>query len=164
MKPSPRLLRLLGLGLLIGLVALLAVTAPAWAHSDKDRHSTVPKPADLQIDKDGPSSAKKGDTIAYTIKVKNGGPGDAQNVVVRDHLPPQVSYVSATSPCYKDGNNFVRCNLGTLKNGAGKTLKITVKIDKKANASQIVNWAEVSSSTPDKKFSNNKDEVKTKLR
>jgi uncharacterized repeat protein (TIGR01451 family) len=38
-----------------------------------------------------------GDTVEFTIIVSNAGPNDANNVVVRDLLPPELTYISHTA-------------------------------------------------------------------
>lgn len=159
-----RLARPAALFFLIAAILLLGLTGAAWAtptQAPSNDHSTVPKPADLKLTKRGPDDASPGDTLTYTITVKNQGPGTAQGVVVTDKLSPHVDFVSASSSCQQSANHFVTCNLGTLTNGASVTLTLRVRIRTGIHARQIQNWARVTASTPDKNFGNNKDEVRT---
>ncbi|MDP2773581.1 MAG: DUF11 domain-containing protein, partial [Nocardioides sp.] len=71
------------------------------------------------------SQAAPGDTVTYTLTVKNTGPGDAADVIVTDNLPSGTTFVSATSPCTNAGGT-ITCSLGTL--GAGDITIITIKV------------------------------------
>ena len=66
--------------------------------------------------------------MTYTLKVKNTGPGDAENVVVTDALPSGMTFLSASAPCTQSGGT-VTCELGTLGSGDTETLTIKVKVD-----------------------------------
>ena len=72
------------------------------------------------------SQAAPGDTVTYTLTVKNTGPGAAENVVVTDNLPAGTEFVSATSPC--TNGPTVSCSLGTLAAGSTTILTLKVKV------------------------------------
>ena len=74
------------------------------------------------------SSVKSGDTVIYTIKVKNNGPDAATGVEAADQLPASVTYAShnADQGAYISGTGI--WTIGTLANGATTTLTITVTI------------------------------------
>jgi len=64
------------------------------------------------------------DIITYTISFDNTNnpTKDVHNVVVTDHLPPEVEYQSATGPeTYHSGTHTVTWNVGTLAGGATTT-------------------------------------------
>ncbi len=85
--------------------------------------------ADLEVTKTANvSSAKSGDTVIYTVKVKNNGPDTATGVEVSDHLPTGVTYAShnAGQGIYTSGTGL--WTVGTLANGATATLTISVTI------------------------------------
>ena len=57
----------------------------------------TPLQADLALSKSvNDATPNVGDTITYTVTLKNNGPDNATNVQVRDLLPDGVSFVSAT--------------------------------------------------------------------
>ena len=67
--------------------------------SNVKKHVTPPEPGhvDLSVTKvAGVPSATIGDTITWTITVKNAGPDTATNVVVTDSLPDGVEFVSGS--------------------------------------------------------------------
>lgn len=85
--------------------------------------------ADLEVTKTANlSSAKSGDTVIYTVKIKNNGPDTATGVEVSDHLPAGVTYAShnAGQGVYTSGTGL--WTVGTLANGATATLTISVTI------------------------------------
>jgi uncharacterized repeat protein (TIGR01451 family) len=86
--------------------------------------------ADLEVTKTANlSSAKSGDTVIYTVKVKNNGPDSATGVEVTDHLPTGVTYAShnADQGAYTSGTGL--WTVGTLANGATATLTITITVN-----------------------------------
>jgi len=92
--------------------------------SDSDMATvTIYVPPSLSISKsDSPDPIQPGETLTYTITVKNTGGSHAENVVVREQYDPNFIYVSA-SPSPDSGNN--RWNIGTLAPGESKTIIIT---------------------------------------
>ena len=96
-------------------------------HSD-DGQVTCEK-TDVAITKTAdPIVVSYGDTVTYTLKAKNNGPGKAENVTVTDPLPAGVSFVSADAPCV-NLSGTVTCELGTLDPGQEVTLEVRVKVD-----------------------------------
>ncbi|MBI1765575.1 MAG: DUF11 domain-containing protein [Acidobacteria bacterium] len=130
--------------------------------------------ANLAITKTGPASVNAGANITYTLTVTNNGVSDAQNVVVKDTLPPNVSFVSASSTnnqftCTPDNGNagVVNCTAATLiandpniipprsgSNTATITLvgKVAASV---ANGTVLANNATVSATTSDPVLANN---------
>ena len=51
-------------------------------------------PTDLMIEKSATPDVYAGEEVLYTITVTNNGPGDAQNVVVTDTMPPHVEFLA----------------------------------------------------------------------
>ncbi len=86
----------------------------------------------LKIDKRGPSTAKSGAVITYTIKVTNTGTITAQNVVMRDKIPTSMSLAKRTA-----GVQLVRgvvvVRIGTLAPGASKTVRVRFRVDRRAS-------------------------------
>ena len=98
---------------------------------DDDSTSTpvVPTTSNLVITKDvDKASPRVGDTVTYTLTVKNEGSAAANDVVVTDQLPDGVTFVSATAPC-AEAAGTVTCALGSLAAGATRTVTITATVD-----------------------------------
>ncbi|MBK7601380.1 MAG: DUF11 domain-containing protein [Acidobacteria bacterium] len=130
--------------------------------------------ANLSIGKTGPASWVAGTNITYTLTVTNNGVSDAQNVVVKDTLPANVSFVSASSTnnqftCTPDNGNagVVNCLAATLiandpniipprsgSNTATITLvgKVAANV---ANGTVLANNATVTATTSDPVLANN---------
>ncbi|WP_407391978.1 Cna B-type domain-containing protein, partial [Methanobrevibacter sp.] len=93
------------------------------------------------------------DRVVWTIIVKNNGPDTAENAVVSDKLPKGLVYVSDDSKgAYNHESGIWK--VGNLAKGQSKTLKI-VSIVRTTNAT-IINFANVTSDTPDPNETNNK--------
>ncbi len=96
--------------------------------------STIENPvveanADVQIVKTVDNAdPQAGDTITYTLTVKNNGPGVAKGVVATDQLPSGVTFVSADAPC-TELNGKVTCPAGDLASGEEASFKIKVKVN-----------------------------------
>ena len=99
------------------------------APDDSDDGQVTCEKTDVAITKTAdPIVVSYGDTVTYTLKARNNGPGKAENVTVTDPLPAGVSFVSADAPCgFAAGT--VTCQLGTLNPGQEVTLEVRVKVD-----------------------------------
>ncbi len=98
-------------------------------NTDDDPTTIEESVADVEITKTAnPTTVSYGDTVTYTLKAKNNGPGKANNVTITDPLPSGVSFVSADAPCL-NASGTVTCQLGTLQPGDEVTLQVTVKVD-----------------------------------
>ncbi|HEX8311245.1 MAG TPA: DUF11 domain-containing protein [Chthoniobacteraceae bacterium] len=107
--------------------------------------------ADIVVTKSGPAAAIVGNTFAYTISYQNNGPTGAQNVVLRDTLPAQVTFVSATGGGVHSAG-VVSWTLPTVANGATGSFTVTVR---GASAGSAVNVASSTSDTYDPNTANN---------
>ncbi len=106
--------------------------------------------ADLVVAKTA-GGAVAGGQATWTVTVRNDGPTAAQDVVLRDLLPPGTDYRSAqpsAGSCTGSGREVV-CALGTM--AVGGSVQITVVADVAAHIAgqQLRNVATVSSATPD---------------
>uniref|UniRef100_UPI00386EB501 hypothetical protein n=1 Tax=Methanobrevibacter sp. TaxID=66852 RepID=UPI00386EB501 len=93
------------------------------------------------------------DRVIWTLIVKNNGPDTAENAVVSDKLPAGIVYVSDDSKgAYNHKTGIWK--LGDLPVGQFRILNIvtTVKVTNRT----IINFANVSSDTPDPNMTNNK--------
>ncbi|MBN2147374.1 MAG: DUF11 domain-containing protein, partial [Anaerolineales bacterium] len=85
----------------------------------------------------------------YELVATNGGPSDAQNVVVSDTLPADLIFGGGSPEC-SEAAGVVTCNAGTLAAGASADFLIAFNIDPSVvDGTPITNTASVSSSTPD---------------
>ncbi len=90
-----------------------------------------------------------GEDFSYAIEVTNNGPSVARSVVVRDFLPPYVSYVTDTAAC---GPALVGagCGLGDLAPGQSVRLEVVVRLAANATCrTTLTNRVRVSSPTAD---------------
>ena len=102
--------------------------------------------ADLVLTKwDLADPVSAGTNLTYRVSVENKGPSDAEDVVVTDRLPEQVTLVSANG-CTENPSGSLDCPLGTIDADSLRLLSITVSVDPSATG-QVTNWASVSSST-----------------
>lgn len=116
--------------------------------------STVTTPinasADLSVTKVAPpTSVLAGQTLIYTIVVKNSGPSDAQNVALNDNIPSSLTNVQYSVDGGLTYNNWVSpYAIGTIPNGTSKTIYIKGTVTSSAT-NPIVNTVTISSTTPD---------------
>jgi len=93
---------------------------------------------DLSITKTIPvKTANPNEIITYTLTVKNTGDADAENVVVKDTLPKDLSFAS-----YQGRSHTWK--LGTLKPGATVSIQYDVRVESDAKRGTYVNVAVVS--------------------
>lgn len=73
----------------------------------------------------GPTQATAGSSGTYSITITNSGPLSATDLVLTDTLPPNATFVSATSGC-TDSGTTVTCDISSL--AANATLTITINV------------------------------------
>jgi uncharacterized repeat protein (TIGR01451 family) len=120
---------------------------------------TVKAPdVDLSVTKAADRPAVKvGETINYTMVVKNNGPDADTNVTMVDNLPKGVQFVSV-SPQSCSGNDLqVSCAFGDMAAGASQT--VTVTIHAPSTAGTITNKVEVTGDAKEKNMANNHAEA-----
>ncbi len=102
---------------------------------------------------DSPDPLLVDSNITYTITLSNKVAVAAKNVVVTDNLPPNVTFVSATSTVGTcTGSGPVICTIPTLNQGATATITIVAK----ANAAgTLTNTASVVSDMPERNPADN---------
>ena len=129
--------------------------------NNEDDHPVDVQPnADLAITKsDHPDPVVPGETLVYTLVYTNYGPSGAENVVVADTLPPEVTFVAA-DPTQSSGPNPLTWNLGTLAAGDSGRIVITVTVGASAT-DPFTNTVVITSTTPDDNPDNNQDEEPT---
>ncbi|HUP00815.1 MAG TPA: invasin domain 3-containing protein, partial [Gemmatimonadota bacterium] len=81
----------------------------------------------VEVSDDEPS---EGETVVYTVTVRNDGPDDAAGVAVSDNLPPdRLTFVSAEASQGTYSSASGVWNVGALARGASATLEITVTVN-----------------------------------
>ncbi|MDX9953332.1 MAG: DUF11 domain-containing protein, partial [Anaerolineae bacterium] len=130
--------------------------------NNEDDHPTDVTPhADLGIIKsDSHDPVIPGTLLTYTLHVTNYGPSAAENVVVTDTLPIEVSYVSALPAHTYAPPDTVVWDLGVLLPGESRNLTLTVRVHLWATE-PFTNSAQVGSDTPDDSSGNNEDDEPT---
>ncbi len=86
-----------------------------------------------------------GATLVYTVTVTNNGPDNAEDVVITDTFPVELTLVS-TSGCLEDPNGVPTCSLGTVLSNTSVVVTITVTVDDLFTG-EISNTVTVTSST-----------------
>jgi uncharacterized repeat protein (TIGR01451 family) len=118
---------------------------------------------DLGISKSGPASINRGNTIRYTVAVRNYGSRDAENVRVSDPIPSGLSFLAnlSSGSCYLSGGNAI-CDLGTVRANDSRTVELTFDMPTSyACGTTLVNRAYVSTSSGDYNGSNDGAQVST---
>jgi uncharacterized repeat protein (TIGR01451 family) len=128
------------------------------ANNSSTATTAVTASAALAITKTGPATYTAGTNATYTISVTNGGPSDAQTVVLTDTIPANTTFQSfvqnsglPTFTCTKPavgGTGTVMCTAATVANGASDlfTLVVFVLANTPSTAT-IQNTANISSTT-----------------
>jgi uncharacterized repeat protein (TIGR01451 family) len=102
---------------------------------------------------DSPDPVIAGNRLTYTLKVGNGGPSTAQDVVVTDMLPADTTLVSAVggtgaTACAEVQLGVVSCEVGDLDPGESETIFITVLVSPSVlDGTVLINNAEATSPT-----------------
>ncbi len=120
--------------------------------------NVIASSADLSINKtDTPDPVAPGDTITYTLTLKNDGPNVAENVTVTDTIPADTALVSATvtsgqgwpaTPQVDNAGNVV-FSKASFAAGETATFQIVVRVNPNTTATTISNKASVTSPTID---------------
>ncbi|MFI5619871.1 hypothetical protein [Streptomyces sp. NPDC051567] len=92
-----------------------------------------------------------GETFAYTLTVRNGGPSVARQVTVTDPLPPALAFVSPAPGCTAAGQNVTCGPEAVLAPGGSRSWTFTVRLDPaySGDGTALRNTATVRSDTAD---------------
>ncbi|MBN2170014.1 MAG: DUF11 domain-containing protein, partial [Candidatus Krumholzibacteriota bacterium] len=116
--------------------------------NDHDTATVRVRGADLEIGKIvNKAMPHEGETVLFTISVKNGGPDAATGTVIHDSLPAGVSYRSHSCPGTYDPITG-EWDLGALPAGGSALLQISVDVDPGTAGQVITNTANRSASMP----------------
>lgn len=126
---------------------------------------TVSPSADVSIVKGaGPDPVLVGSDLTYTIRVENAGPSPAENVVVTDTLPPEVTLNFAGGGCVEGPSGTLTCSLGNLGVGPAEAKVITISVNVDGTLAEgdlLTNTATVAAATPDPNLGNNTATIET---
>ncbi len=106
---------------------------------------TVPE-YQLTINKTAPSEIRLGEKMTYNINWSITGNSVANNVVVTDTLPEEVSLVSASGDYTQNGNQII-WDLGDIQTNAAGSMTITVAVNKKPLIGDLIKNKVVIAST-----------------
>lgn len=96
--------------------------------------------ADLGVTKTADkTTANVGDTVNFTIVVKNFGPDNATNVKATDILPAGLNFVSATSTLGSYATTTGLWTIGNLNSASSTTLTITATVKDNTQGQTIIN-------------------------
>lgn len=121
--------------------------------------------ADLAVSLNAaPKKVRLGKNLTYTAKVQNlrkkGSARQADGVVAILELPGGFSVLTASRGCLVAGT-IVTCELGTLRRGAARTLKI---VGRPGSAGALTTGVRVTGSVNDRNLRNNSMQVRTAAR
>lgn len=112
-----------------------------------------------------PEPVDQNTTLTYTIQITNNGPALAQNVVVNDPLPSQVTYASVSTTqgtcTYTAATTTVNCSLGSVSVGGLVIINIDVTANTFSSSTLATNTATVTSTTGDANPSNSATVIST---
>lgn len=93
-----------------------------------------------------PGSVRPGETVTFTHTITNGGPASAASVTVAATAAADLVFVSNSGNC----TTAFPCNLGTLANGATRTITTTYRVPSShPGGGTLGATTSVSSGTPD---------------
>lgn len=132
---------------------LSSSTDPNSVNNTGTDTSVVVPNADVRVSKThAPTVLSAGTSATWTVEVTNAGPSSAQNVVMRDPFPPEVSVTNVTSsgPGWTCGTNVsqvVECSKPLLAAGQSTTFQITGNVSGALAAGSLTNIAAITTST-----------------
>jgi large repetitive protein len=110
--------------------------------------------AKLAIEKIGPTKpVLLGSDFSYEIKVENKGPTDAFNATLKDPLPGNVKFLSATTTvgeCDEAPGALLGCELGSMPPGAKATIVVNVEAAEVGKFTNVATFDSESSPEPKK--------------
>jgi uncharacterized repeat protein (TIGR01451 family) len=135
-----------------------SITSATFEPKQSDNTASVSIPvtasADLEVGMTySPTNPTTGDTLTYTVTLKNNGPSTARNIVLSDPIPRNSSNASGSIPggtCVNTTTGTIECSLASLAAGATTTATITMTL-----GNQVTNAVSIKSDTPDPDVDNN---------
>ena len=133
--------------------ATVSTTSDETSTTDNNASAdvTIATDADLSVTKtSGVGEVIAGEAISYTIEVANAGPSDAQNVVLTDAVPADLT-IDAVAPAFCSfTGGTVTCSPGTIADGGSVTITVDATVSEDAvDGSTLSNTATATSDTSD---------------
>ncbi|OYO17574.1 hypothetical protein CGZ94_01350 [Enemella evansiae] len=138
-------------------------TDPNGADNTATTTTEVTASADLAITKAADPGFTAGDTVGWTITVRNDGPSTATGVEVTDQLPAGLNNPTARLgdvDCAIDAG-VVTCPIGTLASGDVRQIRITGTLAADYAGTGVTNGAQLTSQTPDPDAGDNTTSITT---
>ncbi len=141
-------------------------TDPNLANNTSSVNTAVITSADLSVTAVGPPPQNEGDIFTYTLTLHNGGPSDAQNVVLTDTVPAGLAMLSLTPNAGNpdsftqsiSGNTLTETAKGPI--AAGNTDTFTLKVQAVEDG-KLTDTVSASTTTPDSTPGNNTSRATT---
>lgn len=112
-----------------------------------ERDGQAAATADLRLSKSADRDrAAIGELVTYTLTVRNDGPDAATGVRVTDPLPEGLVFSSSPDGCVETSAGGVRCDVGTLADGASATRRVVAAV---TDDGAITNTAQVAADSVD---------------
>ncbi|OYN96869.1 hypothetical protein CGZ96_11275 [Enemella evansiae] len=118
---------------------------------------TVGESADLQVTKTGPAQVTAGESVTWTIEVRNAGPSTARTVTVDDQLPAGLTGAQVLLPNGQPCADPTNCAIGDLTPGQSVTLTVTGTVAPDYADGTIANTVSADTPTADPDGGNNND-------
>jgi len=147
-----------------------ATPDPILGNNSASAGYSVDARADVTVSKsDTPDPVAAGQNLTYIVTARNlaNGLSAADNVTITDTLPANLTFISvspsagscSTAPAANSvtgpGNDQLVCNLGTIANGAQRTVSIFVRPNNATRATTLNNTVTVSTTTVETDATNN---------
>ncbi len=141
-----------------------AQTDPVPGNNSGTVSPAIATGADLELVKTGTPTANPGDTVVYTVTVRNLGPSDAAGVRVTDTLPAGLTLTGVVGCTNIGSGNQVVCNLGTRSANTSLQFQVSATVNASvAPGTSLENTASVSSTTADSNPLNNSATADTSI-
>ncbi len=122
----------------------------------------LPPPGDPRVDKSAdPSSGFPGDSVTFSIRVRNNSSIPATNVEVNDSIPGafEITGASTSQGTVEVNGQHIHAVIGTIEPGGEVTIRVSTRIRADATPGQVDNVAILSTDTPGDDPSNNTSSV-----
>ncbi len=121
---------------------LASITIPENGYYVLNGNIPVLLTASPTIEKSGPASAGIGDTVEYSIVVRNPNAFVVSNTVVTDSMQSDMEYIGSTpAGVYSPSSHTVKWNLGNIDSSYKNTIRVKVRINTLTAAQTLINHA-----------------------